>query len=351
VGFVPFTVALFGLLRSRNTLSTGVHMLPIPKEIAFRLEAALVDARLDRKWSVRRDALVICLGLCGLRWEEVSRVKIRHLGSDGALEVLTAKGGVRRVLPIGETLIAEMRRLVETRPTLCRGPDVRDGFVFLTSTGHRLPYEGAVRRLRQWTRAICGRAFSLHCLRHTAAIRVYQATRDVLAVQRFLGHRSLQWTESYLRSLVAVDVAGMPSFCTGKPTLRVVSADGGEEEKAEMRVGPGGSNNSTIGPLPGQRSFLEEEALRAGRARGGDVVTVVSPRTMDAGGGTENSTREVEAAAELVPGRDADHDCVACQEFAVVNEQTAVRCSRCGKFLGFVSAKVRALRAQQELFR
>jgi len=251
---------------------------------------------------------------------------------------------------------------VETRPTLCRGVEVRDGFIFLTSAGHRLPYEGAVRRLRQWTRSICGKAFSLHCLRHTAAIRVYEATRDVLAVQRFLGHRSLQWTESYLRSLVAVDVAGMPGFCTGKPTLRVVSTDRGDDEKAKMVVGPMLANNSTIQPLvaagpvaaagrvaptpppvassfqplPGQRSF-----------------SVVSQRTAAAASAdAESSTGEVEAAADLVPVRESDHDCYRYEEFGIVagSDQTALVCSRCGKFLGFVGRKAMARRAQRGFF-
>jgi hypothetical protein len=188
---------------------------------------------------------------------------------------------------------------------------------------------------------------------------VYEATRDVLAVQRFLGHRSLQWTESYLRSLVAVDVAGMPGFCTGKPTLRVVRTDGGEEEKAKMVDGAMLVNNSTIQPLVGRPEAARPVATSPPVPSsfqplpGQRSFSVVSQRTAAAASAdAESSTGEVEAAADLVPVRESDHDCYRYEEFGLVagSDQTALVCSRCGKFLGFVGRKAMARRAQRGFF-
>ena len=51
--------------------------------------------------------------------------------------------------------------------------------------------------------------FRFHDLRHTAATRLYKATRNLKLVQRFLGHANIQMTLRYLRVDVADLSAGM----------------------------------------------------------------------------------------------------------------------------------------------
>ncbi len=49
---------------------------------------------------------------------------------------------------------------------------------------------------------ICGikkKGRTLHCLRHSYALREYWRTRDIHHVQRRLGHSSVQITEEYLQ--------------------------------------------------------------------------------------------------------------------------------------------------------
>ena len=187
-------------------------MLALPMDRVSRFEEFLVGFWRDCScsWVYRRDALAVSLGLCGLRWEEVSRVRVCDLDPGGNLDVRSAKGGVRRTIPVGVGVVSALRLLClesrrqfgEASPVFC-----------VRCSGRPLSYEQIKRRMREWTKTVFGRPFSFHCLRHTAAIRVYRATRDVLAVQRFLGHQSLRWTETYLRSLEVVEVAGLPAFC------------------------------------------------------------------------------------------------------------------------------------------
>lgn len=186
-------------------------MVPLPLDrldgFERRVEATWCSRRVSA--AKRRDALVMGLGLCGLRWVEVSRVRRGDvLRVSGRVRVRSAKGGVPRCIVTGrswtEAAVAEF----------CgRGPG---SSLFCTGSGGELRYEQVRRRCREWTSRFFGEPYSFHCLRHTAAVRLYEATRDVVAVQRMLGHRSLKWTSVYLQGLRSGGTVGLPAFVNGR---------------------------------------------------------------------------------------------------------------------------------------
>jgi hypothetical protein len=209
-----------------------------------------------------------------------------------------------------------------------------DGFVFLTSSGKRLSYEAVLRRLRVWSRHVFGRAYSFHCLRHTAAVRVYEATRDVLVVQRFLGHKSLQWTDVYLRSLLAVEVNGLPGFCGG-PTLAVRG-----EAFVNPRSEANNSRNATAGAhlrlvFSGSDDY-EAEVCSPGPSA---LRPVCSPGPSALAPGIESgfSPRE-----PVVTGIEI-HDCVEWggRHFDAVRGVWVVACRKCGRFVGILADVVK----------
>ena len=60
-----------------------------------------------------------------------------------------------------------------------------------------------------------------HVLRHTSAMMVLQATRDIRKVSLWLGHSNLTTTEMYVRAdptekLEAIEAVGPPSLRKGK---------------------------------------------------------------------------------------------------------------------------------------
>jgi len=188
-------------------------MIALPLNLVPTFEARLERAWGHRAWCKARDALAISFGLCGLRWNEVSNMRFRDIDEhEGRLVVRSAKGGIRRTLPVGVHIIEALRCLtIKQRP---KGISERLGLCFYSRPGQQLRYEHINRRLRDWTNRVFGRPYTFHCLRHTAAVRVYQETKDVLIVQRFLGHKSLMWTETYLRSLTDPGFVGLPTYCT-----------------------------------------------------------------------------------------------------------------------------------------
>ena len=206
----------------RGTKWWEVDMMSLPMELVDGFEA-----KLERTWcgsgvsaAKRRDALVLGLGLCGLRWIECVRVRRADLRAVSCrLEVRSAKGGVPRVVLVGRSWTEAARRNW--------GGGDPSSALFSTAWGGELRYEQVRRRCREWTRAFFGEPYSFHCLRHTAAVRLYQASHDVVAVQRLLGHRSLQWTTVYLAGVEDVGALGMPSFVEGsRGLIRLFDPDG-----------------------------------------------------------------------------------------------------------------------------
>jgi len=144
-----------------------------------------------------RNAAGIILGLHGLRCGEVCGLKVGDLdAAQGAVFIATLKKGRRRAVEIEPRLACWLTRLA--RGASAASPLLRTGNGHPMDTSH---FRRAWHRLStRWL----GRVINFHALRHTAAQRLYELTRDILAVQRFLGHKSLSSTQVYLSSGLAL---------------------------------------------------------------------------------------------------------------------------------------------------
>lgn len=144
------------------------------------LAAALRDASED-------EALMIRLGVeAGLRRGEVCKVHGRDLVDDlgGRSLIVTGKGDKTRSVPLSDSLA----RAVERRAKVTGGylfPGAIDGHISPAWCGRR------VSRLMP-------DGVTMHSLRHRFATRVYDATGDLLATQKLLGHSSPAVTQVYV---------------------------------------------------------------------------------------------------------------------------------------------------------
>lgn len=135
----------------------------------------------------RTRAILVLAGAAGLRRGEIVRVNIADLSDDGTNPFLLvrAKGGHDRLIPV----TAEIAGLIRTR--CAADPD--SGWAFPSRDG------GHIRP--RWASKLAARVlppgWSLHSLRHRFATTAYSADRDLLAVQRLLGHSSVATTQRY----------------------------------------------------------------------------------------------------------------------------------------------------------
>lgn len=144
-------------------------------------------------WAQKRNALACWIGLHGLRVGEI--VTLRATDLDGCahkIRVRTAKGGRPRTIPIAPQLTSEIlkwRQGTEAKPLLH------------TATGRPCCPSEIQRFARKLTNEATGQPNRFHSLRHTCAMRIYGATRDIIAAQKHLGHKDLRSTAAYAHEL------------------------------------------------------------------------------------------------------------------------------------------------------
>lgn len=149
---------------------------------------ALASAN-DERW---RLALRLAAEL-GMRRAEVARVHTSDLRQDAAggwTLTVHGKGGKIRVLPLGESLRVALQASAP-------------GYVFPGRIVERQAHTSAeghlsARYMGKQIASLMPSGVTMHTLRHRFATRVYNVDRDLLSVQRLLGHSSPATTQRYV---------------------------------------------------------------------------------------------------------------------------------------------------------
>jgi site-specific recombinase XerD len=168
-----------------DTVSTGLDK----DELAALVGAARAD-------SPRSHALVLLLGLNGLRVSEVLGADVADLGTERGHRVLSIKrkGGKRSTVPLAP-------RTAEVVDTYVAGRET--GPLFATATGNRWHRSEAWRTLRRLAHdAVPAKATSLHPhdLRHAFVTLSLDAGASLRDVQDPAGHADPRTTRRYDRA-------------------------------------------------------------------------------------------------------------------------------------------------------
>jgi integrase/recombinase XerC len=144
----------------------------------------------------RRDRVMIEVLLgTGIRLGELVGLDVEDLDLDAKHLRVQAKGGCVQVKFIKSDLRSLLRGYLNERrreaPPDCQA-------LFLSNRNTRISDRQVAHRLGHWLRrAGIDKPLSPHGLRHTFATHLYEATSDLLVVQRALGHRDISTTEIY----------------------------------------------------------------------------------------------------------------------------------------------------------
>jgi len=152
-------------------------------------------------WYAKRLAIAMGMGLMGLRSGSVVQVRRIHLSRAGCtLHVPPRKRGLPRDLPIPPNLATALWSFLATHES----PNV-----ICTTTGRPLCRRTLQRAAVNVIDQTVGPGFRFHSLRHTYAIKLYSETKDILLVQKALGHRDLRSTLVYARTLATIQDAAV----------------------------------------------------------------------------------------------------------------------------------------------
>jgi integrase/recombinase XerD len=180
---------------------------------------ALLDAPDPRGWKGLRDRamLHLCYG-GGLRVSELIGLRLDDLQLQPQPSVLVhGKGRRERCLPLWKTTTAALRAWLAVRGTV----SVPELFVSargesLTRSGFEYILRKQVRTARQHCPSLATKRVHPHLLRHTCALTVLQATKDLRKVALWLGHAQTQTTEMYTRVDPSVKLEALESVVPPK---------------------------------------------------------------------------------------------------------------------------------------
>ncbi len=131
------------------------------------------------------------------RSSEVTGMKLGDVDIyEGCIKVL-GKGNRERTVPIGSEVKRRLWRYVKMYRPIPANP--LDDFLFLTFDGRRLTKNRLHAIVKKYSAraGISGIRCSPHTIRHTAALAFLQNKGDAFALQKLLGHTSLEMTRRY----------------------------------------------------------------------------------------------------------------------------------------------------------
>lgn len=198
--------------------------VPLIEHLSIEEVHALLNAPDMRTYSGIRDRAMMHLCFAaGLRVSELVGTQIvdLKLGAKPALTIY-GKGRRERALPLWQETAKDLRAWIKVRGNALTND------VFLNARGERMSRSGFeyvldkhVRSASKTCPSLIGRSVSPHQLRHSCALVMLEATKDVRKVALWLGHADVRTTETYLRmdasqKLEAIESVVPPSLRPGR---------------------------------------------------------------------------------------------------------------------------------------
>jgi len=194
------------------------------KHLTVQEMQAILDAPdPSHRDGIRDRAMLHLCFAAGLRVSELMGLRLQDLNLHPSASVLVhGKGRKERCLPLWKQTASALRAWLDVRG------NVSGEILFLNARGEMMTRSGFEYILSKHATAaantcptLLSKRISPHVLRHTCALTVLQATKDLRKVSLWLGHASIQTTEIYTRTdpsvkLEALEAMIAPHLRTGR---------------------------------------------------------------------------------------------------------------------------------------
>ena len=199
---------------------------------------AILNAPVPTTLDGLRDRAMLYLCFAGgLRVSELIGVRVNDLTLQPNASILVhGKGRRQRCLPLWKETTSALRAWLAVRGTVlvpelfvnARGePMTRSGFEYILRKHARTAVKSSP--------SLSTKRVSPHVLRHTCALTVLQATKDLRKVSLWLGHANMQTTEIYTRADPSIKLEALESVVP--PKLRSGRFKATDELIASLQTG------------------------------------------------------------------------------------------------------------------
>lgn len=175
--------------------------LPVFFKPSEMTEATRWDEEADDFESIRDCLIIQMLYQTGMRQAEMLNLKDEDIRSDAAEIRIFGKRRKERIVPVGESLLAEIDKYLKARNEITETSNpCGTFFVHRDKNGRVTPLTKSI--LYRIVRSRMGEVSTLkkhspHVLRHTFATTMLDNGADIRTIQQLLGHASLAATQVY----------------------------------------------------------------------------------------------------------------------------------------------------------
>jgi len=169
-----------------------------PKTLSeAEVEALLAAPDVSTPLGMRDRTMLEVLYAAGLRVSELIFLKAFEVDVGAGVIRVLGKGSKVRLVPLGEEAVEWIRRYVkESRPALLKKKS--SDHLFLTARGTGMTRQAFWQNIKRYgARAVPGKHFSPHVLRHAFATHLINHGADLRVVQLLLGHADISTTQIY----------------------------------------------------------------------------------------------------------------------------------------------------------
>jgi integrase/recombinase XerD len=171
------------------------------QDIGAVMSVALVGTLLDQITNVRDRAMFELMYASGLRVNELVNLRIRSIHIADRFVQVSGKGGVERIVPVGEIALAYITEYIKSYRSSCVTRLSKD-YLFLTQKGSKVGSQMSnaafyQMMMRYMAKAGLPKIYSPHSLRHAFATHLMDAGVDILTISKMLGHASVNTTDIY----------------------------------------------------------------------------------------------------------------------------------------------------------
>jgi len=162
--------------------------------------AAIIAEQKGNVGAIRDWMAIDLLTSTGMRVAEASDIRcgdIRAGSGEQSIYVRDGKGHKSRIIQIPGSLKSHLKRYINWK--MERGESIDgEAYLFIGQRGRWTPaaIQQAVKKYLKHL-GLYERGKSVHALRHSYAVELYRQSRDLRAVQKQLGHSSVQNTQIY----------------------------------------------------------------------------------------------------------------------------------------------------------
>ena len=161
------------------------------------VEALLAAPDVATALGMRDRAMLEVLYASGLRVSELVGLKVFEVNLEAGVLRVLGKGSKERLVPLGEEAVDWVRRFSKDfRSSLLKKKS--SDHLFVTGRGAGMTRQAFWQNIKRYgKRAVPGKHFSPHVLRHAFATHLINHGADLRVVQMLLGHADISTTQIY----------------------------------------------------------------------------------------------------------------------------------------------------------